>query len=356
VSDENNRVFNHSQNLQVIAGYDGYFKKLNPSWENAIGWSSEELMSRPVTSFVHPDDVERTREAIALLSTGENLAQFENRYRCKDGAYRWFLWSSSSDARRQLIYASAIDITERKIAEEELILSKKNLEIAAMELEEQNRQLDEFAHIISHNLRSPVGNIKALINLLNDKSPMHEYQLIFDKIRKVANNLSETMNELMETLKVKKNTEIERNELRFKDILDKVVQSLEGELIECGATVTFDFNAAPKIIYPKPYLESIFQNLLSNAVKYRSPARKPRIHISSSETADGITLNIQDNGLGIDMERYGKKLFGLHKTFHENKEARGVGLFLTKTQIETLGGTITATSEVDVGTTFTICL
>jgi signal transduction histidine kinase len=137
-------------------------------------------------------------------------------------------------------------------------------------------------------------------------------------------------------------------------MLDKVIQSLEGELIQSEATVTFDFNQVPTIGYSKTYLESIFQNLLTNAVKYRSPDRKPEIHVSS-DIVDGKTeLRVRDNGLGIDLQKFGHKLFGLHKTFHENKEARGVGLFLTKTQIEAMGGTVIAESEVNKGTTFII--
>lgn len=314
----------------------------------------EELYKQHITDFIHPDDIEKTIQAIDIISSGRSLSLFENRYRCKDGSYRWLLWNSSPDMSRKLIYASAIDITNRKKSEEELYLSKRNLEIAALELEEQNRQLDEFAHIISHNLRSPVGNIKALLNFINTNSSLDEYQLIFEKIRNVANNLSETMNELMETMRIKKNTEVERVELRFKDILDKVIQSLEGELIICAATVTFDFNEAPKIYYSKAYLESILQNLLSNAIKYRSPERTPKIHVQTTLVPEGIELRFQDNGLGIDLGQHGDKLFGLHKTFHGNVEARGVGLFLTRTQIEAMGGSIRVESEVDRGTTFII--
>jgi light-regulated signal transduction histidine kinase (bacteriophytochrome) len=153
---------------------------------------------------------------------------------------------------------------------------------------------------------------------------------------------------------VRANTNIERSEIRFKDILDKIVQSLEGDLIMAEASVTFDFNKASSIYYPKAYIESIFQNLLTNAIKYRSYDRKPVIHFTSGYVNDKIELRVSDNGLGIDMERFGDKLFGLHKTFHVHAEARGVGLFLIKTQVESLGGSITAESVVDKGTTFII--
>jgi signal transduction histidine kinase len=120
------------------------------------------------------------------------------------------------------------------------------------------------------------------------------------------------------------------------------------------ASVTFDFNDAPTISYSKPYLESIFQNLLTNAVKYKSPNRKPTIHFQSMLVDNHLELRVTDNGQGIDMEQFGDKLFGLHKTFHHHQEARGVGLFLVKTQVEALGGSIRVNSEVDKGTTFTI--
>ncbi len=354
MADENSRIFNNSITLSTITGFDGYFKKLNPAWEKTLGWTRDELMTKPYLSFLHPDDVKKTEETLRLIVTGHTVTMFENRFRCKDGAYRWLLWGSSPDIARKVIYASAIDITSRKKFEEELLISKRNLEVAAYELQEQNQQLDEFAHIISHNLRAPVANIKALLNFISESSQLSEYQLICEKIRNVTHNISETMNELMEMIKIRKSHDIERVEIRFKDILDKVVQSLEGELIESGATVTYNFNNAPKIYYSKPYLESILQNLISNAIKYRSPDRVPEIFVSTDIIISGIEMRVQDNGLGIDLDQHGNKLFGLHKTFHENSEARGVGLFLTKTQIETLGGNIWAESKVDEGTTFII--
>jgi PAS domain S-box-containing protein len=354
MADENSRIFNNSITLTALADFDGYFKRLNPAWEKTLGWSRDELLQQSFYSLIHPDDVAKTEEIIRLIASGHTVTMFENRYRCRDGSYRWLLWGSSPDIGRKLIYASAIDITSRKKSEEELLMSKRNLEAAAYELEEQNRQLDEFAHIISHNLRAPVANIKALLNFIDDSSQIGDYQLIFEKIRNVTHNIGETMNELLETIKIRKTHDIERIEIRFKDVLDKIVQSLEGELIESGATVTYNFNNAPKIYYSKPYLESILQNLISNAIKYRSPKRIPEIFVSTDLVRTGIELRVQDNGLGIDLEQFGKKLFGLHKTFHENKEARGVGLFLTKTQIETLGGSIKAESVVNEGTTFII--
>jgi PAS domain S-box-containing protein len=354
MSSENLHVFNNTLSLNAVASFEGKFIKLNPAWQKTLGWPLETLMSRPFTDFIHPDDLKRTSRAFELLKAGRDISNFESRYQCADGSYRWLLWAAASDPVNQVAFTSAVDITNRKTSEEDLLHQKANIESMMHKLREQNHQLDEFAHIISHNLRSPVGNIQALLSFLTPSSTIEDYRVIFEKLKNTSENLKETMNELMDTLRIKQNIRIAKSELRFKDILDKVVQSLEGNLIQCSASVTFDFNDAPTILYPKPYLESIFQNLLSNAIKYRSPERHLEVHFSTRNVDGRIELRVSDNGLGIDMQRYGDKLFGMHKTFHEHREARGVGLFLTKTQVETLGGEIFAESEVNVGTTFVI--
>ncbi len=354
VAEQNLRFFNNPVNLNSIVDFNGNLIRNSPSWELTLGWTDEEIRTRSVFDLVHPDDRQRAQEHLAKMSTTRSLHTFEHRLMCKDGSFRWLLWALAPDPVARVVYASAIDISERKRSEKNILDSKSSLESVAQQLQLQNRKLDEFAHIISHNLRAPVSNIQALINLLNDSSEITDYKLIFEKLRNVAKNLSETMNELMDTLKARTPANVVLTDVRFKEVLDKVVQSLEGELIMAQASVTFDFNDAPSIRYSKPYLESIFQNLLSNAVKYKSPDRAPSVHFRTRREGNDLILEVKDNGQGIDLKKFGDKLFGLHKTFHDHQEARGVGLFLVKSQIEAMGGTISVDSEVDKGTTFTI--
>lgn len=222
------------------------------------------------------------------------------------------------------------------------------------ELNYQNRQLDDFAHLTSHNIRSPAVNIYTLISLLNENSTLEDYKQIYSSLTKVSKNLNETLNELIEVLQVKNNTNIERELLSFEAIFNKVKESMQGDILLSHAVITHNFEAAPHIKYPKTYLESIFHNLLSNAIKYRFPERVPEIRVSTRNLGGQVVLEVSDNGLGIDLARYGNQVFGLRKTFHRNKNSKGIGLFMTKTQIESLGGMITVRSEKNQGTTFRI--
>jgi len=132
------------------------------------------------------------------------------------------------------------------------------------------------------------------------------------------------------------------------------MEILTGQIIETGTNIFSDFSKAPSITYNRTYMESILLNLVTNSIKYRSEEHAPKILIKTSNLNGRIQLTIKDNGLGIDLNKHGHKLFGLNKTFHRHAEAKGVGLYLTKIQIESMGGTISASSKVNEGTTFTI--
>jgi PAS domain S-box-containing protein len=354
VADENFRMFNYSPCLQAVATIDGKFKRLNQVWEKTLGWAPEELMTKGAFDLFHPDDYERAMAVVKDIAEGKPVTSFECRYRCKNGSYRWILWSASIDRESRLVNATGLDISERKKSEEALLISKTNLEVAARELQEQNRQQNEFAHIISHNLRTPARNIEALISLVNDNSSVQEYKEVFQNLRTTSRNLAETLDELLDILRVKKAAAMEHSKIKIGEVLDKIKQDLLGEIITSNATIISDFKACETVNYYKPYLESILLNLLSNALKYRFPNRNPVVIFRTGNREGRCFLEVTDNGLGIDLERYGEQLFGLRKVFHEHKESRGVGLFLTKTQVEAMGGRIWAESKVGVGSTFYI--
>lgn len=247
------------------------------------------------------------------------------------------------------------DITHQKLYELELKRNIDNLELLADRIEKKRMILESFTYIVSHNLRSPVANMAVLLSLLQDETDDAMRNVFLEKINIAFENLATTVTDLTNVVRIRQNTEIPKEEVFFQDILSRHIINLEMEIKETGAEITYDFSACEKINYPKVYLESIFLNLLTNAIRYRSPKRAPQIIFKSYIDKGGmISLTCEDNGIGINLEKHGAKLFGLNKTFHDHPDAKGAGLFITKNQIETMGGSIYAESEVDKGTKFII--
>ncbi len=241
----------------------------------------------------------------------------------------------------------ATDISDLKNA-------KIDLEILSNQLQKQNVKLLNFAHITSHNLRAPVSNLNSLIYFYNESKDEQDKTLLFTKIETVTQHLTSTLNELIDSLKIQEDLGKERELLSFEETLTKTKEILIAQLMSSKAIITSNFSKVNTINYPRIYLESIILNLLTNAIKYCSPNRVPEIHFKTKTYNNQIILTVSDNGLGIDLKKHGHKLFGLNKTFHRHAEAKGVGLFITKTQVEAMGGEISAESEVGKGTTFKI--
>jgi signal transduction histidine kinase len=161
---------------------------------------------------------------------------------------------------------------------------------------------------------------------------------------------------LSEIVKIQTEIGKERKRLDFEAAFKNVISALESNIESTKAVIEYDFSKCPDVNYIPAYLESILQNLLTNALKYRQPGRTPVIKCSTAKEGNHIYLYFEDNGLGIDMARYGDSVFGMYKTFHNHPEAKGIGLFITRNQIEALGGTISVDSKVNEGTKFTIKL
>jgi PAS domain S-box-containing protein len=139
--DLEDRFFALSIDMLCIAHFSGYFKRLNPAWEQTLGFSGEELQSKPMFEFVHPDDRERTLDQNRKVRSGGQALAFENRYLCKDGSYKWLLWNATADLDRQVIYSVARDITGRKQAEHEREQLLRELQAALAEVKELQKIL-----------------------------------------------------------------------------------------------------------------------------------------------------------------------------------------------------------------------
>jgi PAS domain S-box-containing protein len=238
-----------------------------------------------------------------------------------------------------------------------ILKQKLQLEESNLHYEKKNRQLSNFAHIASHNLRAPVSNLMALKGFYKESTDLEDKSMLFSKVEIVICHLNETLSELIESIKIQGNKSITHDLIIFDSVFYKTLEILDNEILDSKAVVTSNFSESPTIEYPKPYMESIMLNLLSNSIRYRSPNRIAKIHFSTEINNNNDVIFIaKDNGLGIDLQKHGHKLFGLNNTFHRHPDSKGVGLFITKTQIEAIGGSITVESDVDKGTTFKIVL
>ncbi|MRI02367.1 PAS domain-containing protein [Kriegella sp. EG-1] len=311
-------------------------------------------------SCLHPDDYQNVADHYNGVLNFKTFPKIEYRVKHNNGnikiveAMGKVVLNDEGDIEE--IIGTSRDITEQKEAENKILETNNRLEKITTELMARNRQLADFNQITSHNLRGPVSNLSSLLELHNESTDEDLKALLFSKFGVVIDHLTLTLNTLIDSLKIKNNENLVKLELSFEDTLVKTKEILVADILKTEAIIKSDFTITPTIMYNEIYLESIFLNLISNAIKYKSPDRKPEITISTMYKNGKTLLTIQDNGLGIDLERHGDKLFGLNKVFHRHPEALGIGLFLTKAQIEAMGGSIYAKSEVNKGTTFFVTL
>lgn len=231
---------------------------------------------------------------------------------------------------------------------------KNNLQQLSQDLIKQNGELERFAYVASHDLRAPVANLEALLNLYKEAKNTAEQKTLVETMNDVTDNLSSKLNDLVELLHSKHEAALLNETLSLHKIYEKVKRSLAAEIRQTNARIQHDFSEAPTITYPKSYMESILQNLISNALKYRHPDRRPEINVKSFKQNGQTFMEIADNGIGIDLNKHGSQLFGLYKTFHANKNSKGIGLYITRAQILSLGGKIDIDSKPGEGTRFTI--
>lgn len=246
-----------------------------------------------------------------------------------------------------LFIGFGIDITERKLLEEKQSVMMKQLSA-------QNTQLLDFCNIVSHNLRGPLINMSMLVEFIEESNDYDEIKLLTSKLKPVIDSLNTTFNELVESIQVRQDMEVATEEIVLQDYLQRTLDGLKMEINKTEAEIIVNFDDAPVVNYPPKYLSSIFHNLVSNALKYRSPDRKPRIELSTRKNPNSVLLMVRDNGLGIDLMKHKDNVFKIGKVFHKHPNAKGLGLYMTKTQIEAMGGKIWVESTADQGAVFYI--
>ena len=276
----------------------------------------------------------------------------EIRLKMKDGSYWWF------EATGKLVYnekGEAVKMTGSIIDRNDVKTYQEKLQQTINLTSDQNRKLNNFAHIVSHNLRSHAGNIQGLFSVYETCNTEDEKKECIEKLHKVSFSLNETITNLDEVVKAQTPLFNSKSAILFKDVFDSVIAVLAPDIKNANAIIEDDFTQCKEINYVHAYLESIMLNLLSNAIKYANPMRKPYIKIKTFCSAEGqCYMEVSDNGQGIDLEKFGTKIFGLYNVFHTHPDAKGIGLYITKNQIESLDGSISVKSEPEKGSTFLV--
>ncbi|AXI99482.1 Signal transduction histidine kinase [Cyclonatronum proteinivorum] len=245
------------------------------------------------------------------------------------------------------IFGTVQDITVRKKAEleqQQLISITKR----------QNEQLKNFSGIVSHNLRSHASNLKGLLDMMAEENPSLAQNEMFSYLAEVSENLTETISNLEDIAKITLENNNQLHRLSLGVVVAKTVSQVRVLAEQAGVEI---INLIPLSVHVNgipAYLDSIVLNFLTNAIKYRSEERASYVKLFSAVKGPYTVLYIEDNGLGINLKRHGDNLFKLYKTFHRNKDSKGIGLFITRNQIESMGGHIEVRSEPGSGTTFSV--
>ncbi|MCC6421046.1 MAG: PAS domain S-box protein [Gemmataceae bacterium] len=403
---ERDRFFELSLDLLCVAGFDGCFKRLNPSWELTLGWERAELLDRPYIDFVHPDDREATLAEAAALATGNHqTVQFENRYRCRDGSYRWLLWNAAPFPEGRLIYATARDITRRRQREEQLRRTAEELERAASSEREAHRELREaqaqlvqaeklaalgqmvagVAHEVNNPLafvinnievlRRDVGAVRAALRLYQDAEAkaaaggadpfrrVHAFAEEVDlpytegNLDRLLARSADGLSRIRQIVKdLRDFARLDESDLKEADLNEGVrstVNIVRGRAVRKGVRLEVDLGPLPPVLCYPAKVNQVVLNLLANAIDACPDGG--RVEVRTRAAVSGVEVHVQDNGHGID-PAVRAKIFDPFFTTKPPGQGTGLGLSISHGIVQDHGGTIEVESERGRGAHFTIRL
>ncbi|MBJ97951.1 MAG: histidine kinase [Flavobacteriaceae bacterium] len=347
-----NDMFLNSHMGVSFADLDGNLFKANRGLCNIFGYEEKEMLTKSFQDLTHPEDLDFSLTYIQQLIDGEKTYHTtEKRYKHKSGKtiYGFLYLSMIKDSFGKPLHfmSQIIDLTQQYETNKKL---KSYLNVTT----DQNKRLLNFAHIVSHNLRSHSSNLKMLLNLLKIENPELEDNEVIAMVNQSVNNLSETILHLNEVVMIQTSDRKNVRNLNLKEYIVNTIETLSAIIKENDCEIIDTIEEDLAVNFVPAYLESILLNLISNSIKYKSKERRLKLNLFVKKKKKYLILYVQDNGLGINLEDHKKSLFGMYKTFHNHEDSRGIGLFITKNQIEAMGGKIEVESQVDKGSTFKV--
>ena len=361
--DELDRFFDVSLDMLCIAGFDGYFKRVNPSWQRILGYTEQELLERPYMDFVHPDDRNATGAQAKTLSDGREVIMFENRYRHKDGTIRWLLWTSAPLPDKQIIYGAARDITERKEAEETLATLVRELELSKSRAEDATEAKGAFLANMSHEIRTPLTAILGMTSLALDTRLTPEQKDYLTTVRSSAEALLDVVNDVLDFSKIEaQRLDLDSTEFDVRETVGDAVALLAQRAVEKGLELLFDIASdVPATVVGDPgRLRQVLLNIVGNAVKFTSKGEVVvRVTLEPEHVGDDgrVWLNfaVSDSGIGIPQD----KLAHVFEAFTQADASTtrryggpGLGLAIARRLVELMDGRLSVQSEEGRGSTF----
>ncbi len=348
-------VLDSVPNFIYVKDLEGKYLMANKSSAEYFGLDPEEIVGKNNFDLGLSRELDQACKESdeKVIKNREPLFIPEEKFIRSDGTEGWYqtikVPFKQIDTNSPAVLSVVTDITKIKTKEIELGNSHDIIV-------EQNKRLMNFAHIASHNLRNHSGNISMLLELYDSSKSVEEQQELLELLHTASNQLNESIADLNLIIDQQYKSSNELIEINLKDSVSETKNILATEILAHNVTFKEHLPNDLTLKYNPAYLESIILNLLSNAIKYRHPDRKPVITLNAYEKDNKVHFEVSDNGLGIDLEKYGDKLFGMYKTFHDNEDSNGIGLYITKNQVESMGGSVDVVSEPGKGSTFKLIL
>ena len=344
-------ILQNIRDCVVVTNKDGIITYWNIGAEVYLGYSAEEMIGQNIASF-YPNNCRISKESHELLlNQGQITDEIQLKHKLGYNVWIYSKRKGLFDTNGKFIGIIGVshDITQRKRIEQEQALLTD-------ELSKQNKELQQFSYIVSHNLRAPVVNIRSFLDLLEvDKISDDWNKEIIGKLDISIDRLEATLEDLINAISFRKDSIIPKTEINLESFTNGIVQSIEHQFKRAEAFIKMDFSAVPNLNYLPFHLENILMNLFTNAIKYKNPDQALNLEINSKRDGKFVVITVQDNGLGIDLNKYEDRIFGLYQRFHENvSDGKGIGLYLIKNQLKAMGGDLLIESQVGVGSTFKV--
>ncbi|WP_339923555.1 PAS domain S-box protein [uncultured Cyclobacterium sp.] len=338
----------------AIVSLEGKWLNVNDKICSILGYSKSEFNDLTFQDLTHPEDLASDLNFLQDVIDGKRQTyQVQKRYIHKLGHEVSAILAVSvvRDSKDNILYfiSQLIDITALRSAQNQISALLQTTQ-------DQNERLKNFAHIVSHNLRSHSSGMNMLLELLEFEHPNLFEMEILSLLKKGGINLSETIQHLTEIVNINLHETAENERVELYKILNKTIESVYPMAKQEGVELINEVTDELYVAGIPAYIESIVLNFVTNGIKYKSPDRESYLKVGVKEHKKTFEIRFEDNGLGIDLEKNGDLLFGMYKTFHKHQDARGIGLFITKNQIESIGGSVSVESKEGVGTTFSVFL